>query len=162
SRDGAATAGVYVEETIGFFGMYTTWGIRRDASSAFGSETNRKRPQLPKISFSYPLSDKSFFPRQPYVSSLRLRVAYGQSGSQASRLAVLNDFAIDHPVTYTNGSTSSTVQTAYLSRLGNPDLKPERTTEWEGGFDMSFLENERVHAEVTLYRKLSRDAIVNV
>lgn len=49
-----------------------------------------------------------------------------------------------------------------LTALGNADLRPEKATEWEGGFDVSFLEDERIHLEATMYRKMTRDMITSV
>ena len=156
SRDNAATAGVYIEETISLFGIYYTLGVRHDVASAFGSTVTKSPPNYPKFNFSYPLSEQSFFPKQSVVSSLRLRLAYGQSGNQASQTAVLNNYALT-PIELINGSTTSTV---LVTQLGNSGLRPERGTEWEGGFDISFLDNERAHAEVTVSRKYTRDEIV--
>jgi hypothetical protein len=93
------------------------------------------------------------------VSSLRLRLAYGQSGNQASQTAVLNQYSLSQ-VTF--GGTTTSNNSVLVTQLGNADLKPEKGTEWEGGFDVSFLENERIHAEVTMYRKYTRDAIISL
>jgi len=158
-QDEAATAGWYVEQTIGMFGLYTTFGRRVDVASAFGGKVNKSPPNYPKFNFSYPLSEQSFFPKQPYVSSLRLRLAYGQSGNQASQTAVRNGFN-GAQVVY--GNSSSVTNLITLNRLGNVNLRPERGAEWEGGFDVSFLENERLHFEATMSRKLTRDAIVPI
>jgi hypothetical protein len=43
---------------------------------------------------------------------------------------------------------------------GNPGLKPERTTEAEGGFDLAMF-NNRATFEVTYYAKRSRDALIS-
>jgi len=161
SRDEAATAGWYLEQSVGVFGLYTSFGFRKDVSSAFGSTVNKTPPSYPKLNLSYPLSAQSFFPKQPWISSLRLRLAYGQSGNQASQTGVLNNY-YQSQATYPQAPQLGTVNTNWIIQLGNPQLKPERTSEWEGGFDISFLESERLHAEVTLYRKYSRDAIVSV
>ena len=159
SRDEAATAGIYAEETVTAFGMFYTFGVRRDLASAFGSQVTNSPPKFPKINLSYPVSEQSYFPKQPYVTSLRLRLAYGQSGNQASRSAVLNNY-VGYDRTSNNGTTSTPVVS--VSNLGNVDLKPEKSTEWEGGADVSFLDNERVHVEFTLYRKFTRDMITSI
>ena len=156
ARDEAATAGWYIEETVNMLGMFTTFGVRQDVASAFGGQVTKSPPNYPKLNLSYPLSEQSFFPKQSFVSSLRLRVAYGQSGNQASQTAVRNNFT-QTQATFTGASSGS--QSVVLSQPGNPNLQPEKGTEWEGGFDVSFLDNERVHAEVTFYRKYTRNAI---
>lgn len=159
SRDEAATAGVYLEQTINAFGVYTTVGMRRDFASAFGGQVSKSPPSYPKFQFSYPLSDQAFFPKQPYVSSLRLRLAYGQSGNQASRAAVVNQYNQKN-LTFPNVATST--QFIGLGAVGNPLLRPEIGTEWEGGFDVSFFNNERLHLELNLYRKLTHNMLTQV
>jgi len=159
ARDEAATAGVYLQQTVTLFGIYSTFGVRHDVASAFGGVVNKSPPNYPKLDFSYPLSEKSFFPKQPYVTSLRLRLAYGQSGNQASKTAVLNSYLMN-PVTL--GDMSGSVSSVLVTQLGNSGLRPEKGTEWEGGADVSFLENERIHVEFTLYHKFTRDAITTL
>ncbi|QLC67409.1 SusC/RagA family TonB-linked outer membrane protein [Flavobacterium sp. LPB0248] len=46
-------------------------------------------------------------------------------------------------------------------RLGNPDLKPETTVEYEVGAEGSFLKN-RISYDVALYHKTTSDLIVNL
>jgi len=160
SRDESATAGVYIEETVNAFGLFYTFGVRQDIASAFGGQVTKSPPNYPKFNISYPLSDQSFFPKQSYVSSLRLRLAYGQSGNQASQTAVLNNYSLSQS-TYPQAPSSSS-SAVLVTQLGNPKLRPEKGTEWEGGFDVSFLDNERVHVEFTMFRKFTRDAITQL
>jgi len=159
NRDEAATAGVYLEESVTAFGLFYTFGVRRDLASAFGSQVTKSPPKFPKLNVSYPLSDQAYFPKQPYVTSLRLRLAYGQSGSQASRSAVLNNYNAN-AVSYAGSTTTFPVIS--VTQLGNADLQPEKSTEWEGGFDASFLPNERLRLETTLYRKFTRNMITSI
>jgi len=161
TQDEAATAGVYLEETITLFGVYYTFGVRHDVASAFGSTVTKSPPNYPKFNFSYPISEKSFFPKQPIVTSLRLRLAYGQSGNQASQTAVLNTYALNS-TSFAGLPSTTPFPVVLVSTLGNSGLRPERGTEWEGGFDVSFLDDERLHAEVTMSRKFTRDEIVQL
>ncbi|MNK87455.1 TonB dependent receptor [compost metagenome] len=46
-------------------------------------------------------------------------------------------------------------------RLGNPELKPETTVEYEVGAEGSFLKN-RISYDVAVYHKTTKDAIVNL
>jgi len=159
SRDEAATAGWWAEETVSMFGMFTTFGFRQDVASAFGGQVTKSPPSYPKLNLSYPLSEQSFFPKQSIISSLRIRAAYGQSGNQASQTAVRNNFT-QSQTTFTGAGSSSNA--VVLSAPGNPNLQPEKGTEWEGGFDVSLFDNERVHAEVTMFRKFTRNAITSL
>ena len=47
-----------------------------------------------------------------------------------------------------------------ISALGNSDLKPERSTECETGFDAKMLDS-RVNFEVTYYNKRTKDALIS-
>jgi len=49
----------------------------------------------------------------------------------------------------------------YPRVLGNANLGPERTSEWEAGFDASTL-NDRLSLEVTYYDQTTSDALFNV
>ena len=46
-----------------------------------------------------------------------------------------------------------------LGSLGNPTLKPERTTEFEGGLDIGILDG-LVNVEATYFHKTSEDALI--
>jgi hypothetical protein len=88
------------------------------------------------------------------VSQVRLRASYGQSGQRpAFRQAdtYLSAAAI------AQGSTE--LAAAVVGGTGNPDLKPEISTEYELGFDASFL-RDRVGVNLTHYSKTTRDALI--
>jgi TonB-linked SusC/RagA family outer membrane protein len=151
--DEIATFGWYVEETgIIRERLYLTAAIREDRGSAFGK--NAKVPIYPKLSMSWLLSQEPFFPKWSSLSNLRLRAAYGHAGVQPSTTGAIRTYK---PGTgYVDGQL---VPTAMLNSLGNAELLPERSTEFEGGGDISLLD-DRVTIEGTYYRKLSKDAIV--
>jgi TonB-linked SusC/RagA family outer membrane protein len=152
SFDELATFGWYLEET-GIINerLYLTAAIRRDRGSAFGK--NAPAPIYPKLSASWLLSQEPFFPKWEKLSNLRLRTAYGHAGVQPTTTGAIR--------TYTPGTgfvDGQQVTTATIFSLGNADLLPERSTEFEGGGDISFLD-DRVTVEATYYRKLSKNAI---
>jgi hypothetical protein len=89
------------------------------------------------------------------MGSLRLRATYGQSGVQPSPVASLPR---DSLFTALVGGVNT--NGAALSAIGNPDLKPERQTEIEAGVDAD-LASERIHAELTYYRRQSQGALIN-
>jgi hypothetical protein len=94
--------------------------------------------------------------RTGWLNDLRLRVAYGQSGQQPGALSALT---YDTPVTASVFGTANTPG-AVLGALGDPALKPERSGEWEGGFDLGLFDS-RVRLEFTAYSKTTEDALVN-
>ena len=154
SYDASKTLGGYIEQELGWREvLFVTGALRTDRNSAFGQDFDAV--VYPKLSASWIVSDESFFPVVPGVSSLRLRTAYGQSGTQPG----LND-AIRYFSATTASIADEDVPAITFASLGNPDLRPERARELELGFDIGLLDN-RLSVEVTHYDKLTRDALVS-
>ena len=125
--------------------LFLSAGVRSDQNSSFGK--NFKNVVYPHFSASWVLSDEPFF-KVPFVSALKLRTAYGQSG-EAPPLFVSNQ-------SYTTTATGVTPST-----IGNPDLQPERGYETELGFDAGFL-NDRAGIEFTYYNGGTKNEILQV
>jgi hypothetical protein len=108
----------------------------------------------PKASVSWLVSEEPFFNQGGFLSTLRLRGAFGVSGQQPGTTDALRYFS---PVA---GKRAGVVNTGItFGSLGNQDLKPERSRELELGFDASVW-RDRVSLEVTYYNKRTRDALV--
>lgn len=147
------TWGVFLEESAAIRDrLFLTAAVRTDQNSAFG--TNFQRVFYPKGSLSWVVSDEDFFPRTDLVSSLRFRVANGASGVQPGPNDALRTFSAGSA---NLKNTDSPIET--FNALGNPNLKPERSTEWELGFD-SRLFNNRLQFDVTYYSRLTHDALI--
>ena len=151
------TWGIFLEESAALRDrLFITGAIRTDQNSAFG--TDFERVFYPKVSVSWLLSDEDFFPRDMIgfnqISSFRVRVANGASGVQPGANDALRTYAA-------NSASIKGVDTPIetFNQLGNPDLKPERSTEWEFGFD-SKLFNNRIQFDITYYSRLTRDALI--
>ena len=151
------TWGVFVEQTAAIHDrLFLTAALRSDQNSAFG--TNFQRVYYPKASVSWVVSDERFFPKSNVfraISNLRLRVANGASGVQPGPNDALR--------TYTAGAasirgTDQALET--FTQIGNDSLRPERSTEWEAGFD-SRLFGDRVQFDVTYYSRLTHDALIS-
>lgn len=146
------TFGVYIQEEVGWQNrFFLTGAIRGDDNSAFGE--NFTFVTYPKVSASWVLGEEPFFERQEWLSSLRLRGAWGKSGMQPNFFDALRTY---EPVIGAGGASAVSPQ-----NIGNPDLKPEVGSEIEFGFDAGFLD-ERVTLEVTRYVQRTRDALVRV
>jgi TonB-linked SusC/RagA family outer membrane protein len=149
------TLGYYAQEQATFRDrLFVILALRTDQNSAFGANT--KAITYPKLSLSWIASDESFFPHYDFLNQFRLRAAYGASGVQPR--------STDAFVTYSTPTVSiNNVDSPGLraSSLGNSDLKPERTDEFEGGFDTRVL-NNRMNIEVTYYSKSTKDALFDV
>jgi TonB-linked SusC/RagA family outer membrane protein len=147
------TMGGFIEEHLGFRErMFLTVGVRSDRNSAFGA--NFKTVFYPKVAASWVISDESFFPKPSWMDQLRLRSAYGASGVQPGTTD-----AVQYYTPFTARIGGQELPGLVLSTLGNKDLKPERSTELEVGFDGTFF-GSRLTAEFTYYRKVSKDALI--
>lgn len=152
-----ATFGWYIEPGINHRRFWLSTGIRLDGGSTFG--TRLKLPSFPKLSASYLISDEPFFPDAlaSVFNTLRLRAAYGQAGRQPGPVDRLRLYG----ATVTEIIDGQNTPTVLLSALGNTRLKPERSEEFEGGFDADLFD-DRVVVGVTAYRKTTRDQILSV
>ena len=149
------TLGFLGREEVGFADrVFVTAAIRTDRNSAFG--TNFRRVYYPSLSASWVLSDEKFFPHISALSSFRLRAARGSAGQNPGFLAAQQFF---NPVAVTVAGTD--VPGFTIGGTGNPNLKPEKSTEAEGGFDMGLF-GDRLNLEYTHYSKTTRDELVNV
>jgi TonB-linked SusC/RagA family outer membrane protein len=152
-----ATFGWYVEPTFSNKRLWFSTGLRLDGGNAFGSGV--RYTALPKLSLSYLLSDEKFFPKafKSVFNTFRLRAAYGHAGVQPGPADRLRLFALPTS-TWVDGGYLTTVT---LQTLGNTKIKPERSTELEGGFDADVLD-DRLSLGVTGYRKTRVDALMQV
>ncbi len=149
--------------TLGFLGreqlawrdrVFLTAGIRSDKNSAFGQ--NYSRVFYPSLSGSWVVSEENFFPKVQAISSLRLRAAAGAAGQNPGYLAAEQYYS---PVAVVVNGVD--VPGFTIGGAGNTSLRPEKSTEVEGGFDLGLL-NDRVNFEYTHYNKITKDALVNV
>ncbi len=144
------TVGIYGQEQIGFRDrFFLTGGIRSDNNSSFGA--NFKRVTYPKVSASWVVSEEPFY-RLPFVNTLKLRSAYGQTGQAPLPYSAVPFF------TATTGPGGSAAVTP--ASRGNPDLGPERGYETELGFDAGFL-RDRAGIEYTHFAGGTRNAILD-
>lgn len=143
------TVGVFLQEQVAWRNrVFVTGAVRVDDNSAFGESFSFV--YYPKASASWVVSEEPFW-RVPFVSSLRLRTAFGRSGQQPETFAALRTYK---PVTAGDGTGAVTPQF-----IGNPDLGPERGQEWEAGFEAALLD-ERLEANFTYYHQNTKDAIL--
>ncbi|MGH3996106.1 MAG: TonB-dependent receptor plug domain-containing protein, partial [Pseudonocardiaceae bacterium] len=144
--------GSYVEQEISLKDrLFVTAALRFDDNSAFGENFNATA--YPKASASWLISDEPFF-RADFVNTLRLRAAFGVSGQQPGTVDARRFF---NPVAGRRAGTPTTGVS--FGNLGNPDLKPERSREFEFGLDAGLL-RDRLSVELTYYTKLTKDALI--
>ena len=152
-RSQYAVWGGFLQETFDFNNQFfLTLAGRIDASSLFGKD---KQQFYPKVSASYNISDATFWNDNlsNYVDVLKLRAAWGQTGSLTS----IKPYSLAS--NYNNTAYNGDIGFYPVSLKGNPDIVPERQTEMEFGFDMSFLKS-RASLEFTYYSQNVEDLLL--
>ena len=141
-------AGLFVQNQLGYQDfVFATVGGRFDKHSAFGQEAGRAF--YPKAGLSIVPSQRSAWGSSTF-STLRLRAAIGKSGLQPGAFDKFTTFA---PLPSDEGPGLRP------DNLGNPDLRPEVSTEWEVGGEVGFF-NDRASVDVTYWNREVRDALV--
>ena len=144
------SGGFFVQEQVGFGDrLFLTVGMRVDGHSAFGQDFGLET--YPKASFSYVISDESFYPQG--LGTLKLRGAFGESGKAPGLFDATRTWS---SVAGDNGQAGVTPD-----NLGNPNLGPERTAEWEAGFEGTTL-GDRVSFEYQYFSQNTFDALIRV
>ncbi|MDZ7632458.1 MAG: TonB-dependent receptor [Gemmatimonadaceae bacterium] len=141
--------GYFGQTQIGFRDwVFGTVGGRYDFSSAFGE--NAPGVFYPKVSLSVVPSDRKSW-NSTTLSTLRFRAAVGQSGRQPG---AFDKFTTFQPLTSEFGAGLAP------QNLGSADLKPEISTEIEGGFEAGLFDN-KLALEFTYWDRKVRDALVS-
>ena len=140
--------GLYVDEQLSLRDkLYLGGGFRIDAGSSFGDEVDTEL--YPKATVSYILTDDVPI---PFVDELKLRTAYGQTGKFPG--AFLKDRTFS--ATPFRGESAPR-----FANPGNAQLRPEKTSTIEAGFDAALWSN-RAGLEVTVYDARTTDALFQV
>ena len=149
------TLGYYAQQQFAWRDkVFVTGSLRADNSSAFGH--NLGYQYYPGVSASWVIGEEPWFPRSEIVSSLRLRSAFGYSGQHPGYLQAQTFF---NPVAYHVPQAASEATGVTVGGFGNPNLQPERTGEFEGGFDVGFW-RDRIQLQATGYAKDTRNALI--
>ena len=147
----SVNAGVFGQEQLGYRDYaYLTVGGRYDRNSAFGKTS--EGVFYPKVSVSVIPSGMPAWGHSAVthkLSTVRFRGALGQSGLQPSAFAKLTTF----------GALASELGPGLApANLGNPDLRPEVSTEWELGTEIGMFEN-RAGLNATYWRRRTENAL---
>jgi outer membrane receptor protein involved in Fe transport len=111
---------------------------------------------LPSVAVGWNIAEEPFFDGvKDKVSQLKLRVSYGQTGN-----ASIGNNAFAAYGAYPAYLTADEVKHigVSLSRLENPDLKWETTTEANFGLDFSIF-NDRVSGSLELFNRVISDLL---
>jgi TonB-dependent starch-binding outer membrane protein SusC len=129
---------------------------RVDGSSRFGS--NNKYGFFPSGALAWRISEEEFMePLSATISNLKLRSSYGFTGN--TEIGVYESLA-------TLGSTSWIIGNQLVSgffpnKIPNPDLKWEKTGQFDIGLDLGLWEN-KIRVTSDFYVKKTTDLLYNV
>jgi len=145
--------------------LYLTGTLRVDGSSTFGGDD--KRFAYPGVSAAWEFTRSDMFADQDVLHFGKLRASWGQSGRQPPVFSNVSSFTTG---TFTDGwLTPNGLESIYRGRegvfsetdLGNEEIKPEKQTEFEAGFDLAFL-NRRIGLSLTYFTRKTKDAIIEL
>ncbi|WP_226332801.1 SusC/RagA family TonB-linked outer membrane protein [Echinicola marina] len=128
---------------------------RIDGSSRFGN--NNKYAFFPSGAFAWRLIEEDFVKDWNVFSNLKARVSYGFTGNQ--EIGLYNSLPTLTNTTYTFGRTLATG--FYPNKIPNPDLKWEKTSQFDFGLDFGFFD-ERLRFTTDYYYKKTTNLIYNV
>ena len=137
--------------------------IRRDGASTFGK--NNRWATFPSASVAWRISQENFLKDNSWLSDLKLRVGWGQSGNATGFNIYTSRFYYDitDPIKrfdYVDPVTGvvTSYKTLTAARNVNDNLKWETTSMLNIGLDFSFL-NGRIGGTIEYYNKDTKDMI---
>ncbi|WP_185716308.1 TonB-dependent receptor [Larkinella knui] len=132
-----------------------TFTGRVDGSSRFGA--NHKYGFFPSGAFAWRVSEEPFLKSVRAISDLKFRLSYGITGNDGIGLYnSLSQYGTSRTV-----FNNTEVLMTQASRIANPDLRWEKTAQFDAGFDVSLL-NNRLQLTADYYIKTTTDLLLNV
>lgn len=133
---------------------YVTFTGRADGSSKFGD--NHKFAFFPSAALAWKVSDEDFLKNSNIVSNLKIRTSWGITGN--SEIA---PYSADPLLgSYTGVFNNARFSGVGTNRLGNPDLKWEKTAQNDAGVELGLLGN-RINLEADYYYRKTTDMLLN-
>ena len=143
--------------------LYINAGLRNDGSSTFGA--SKRRHWYPKVSGAWDVTNSGYLKVIPWLSFAKLRAAYGESGQEPNAYSTIVATYETSTSAFWDGwgaylTSSPFGYNGFYTSLqkGNNDIQPQRTKEFETGFDLGFLE-DRIGLDFTYYKDKTTDAI---
>lgn len=139
SRQRTRDVGGYVQEELLLFNdaLSVTGSLRGDRSS--NNANTDKYYYYPKFAAAF-----TFPGAIAFIDQLKLRSAYGASGNEPLYAQKFTQLSV--------GAIEGNPNLAITGTIGAGDLRPERVTEFEGGFDATLF-GQRAQLGFTAYRR---------
>ncbi|MDR1331003.1 MAG: SusC/RagA family TonB-linked outer membrane protein [Tannerella sp.] len=131
-----------------------TLTARMDGSSKFGE--NNKYAFFPAAGLGWIISNEDFMSGLSSVDQLKVHTSYGVTGN--SEIGTYRSLAmVGAGTALIDGQRQSVF---YPNRLANPDLKWEKTGQFDVGVNLSLFRN-RVNLDVSYYSKMTTDLLLD-
>lgn len=136
--------------------LFTATG-RYDGSSKFGA--NNKYAFFPSVGAAWRVSEEGFLKGNKTITNLKVRASYGLSGNQEigqyQSIAQIQPGTTNATSTVLNGALQSTLLPSYL---GNPNLKWEKSLQFDAGVELGIREN--IDLTVDYYNRVTKDLLL--
>ena len=135
---------------------YVSASLRRDGSSRFGADN--KWGNFPSVALSWRVANESFFKEIfPALNDFKIRTSFGTTGNQ--EIGQYQSLSTLYSLNYLFGN--NVVAGFAPQRIPNKNLGWESTLQYDGGFDISLL-NNRLQFTADYYYKKTKDLLLNV
>lgn len=144
--------------------------LRADGSSKFGD--NRKYGYFPSFAFGWNIANEAFM-KNSIFDNLKLRGGWGQTGNQEipskitqasyseTRLVSGSGSSNTYPINTNSNSIDGYPYGIVYTRLANPNLQWEVSTQFDFGFDFALLNNQ-LSGTVDYFNKKSSNILLEV
>ncbi|MGO4770446.1 SusC/RagA family TonB-linked outer membrane protein [Flavobacterium sp. W22_SRS_FK3] len=140
--------------------------MRADGSSKFGK--NNRYGYFPSVALGWNITKEDFLKDSEVVNNLKLRASWGQTGSQEIPSKITkasytesntgnNTYPLDPSATDLSGYPYGSI----FTRLANPDIQWEVSTQTNIGLDFSLF-NNRLSGTVDYFNKVSDNILLEV
>ncbi|GAB3642395.1 TonB-dependent receptor [Spirosoma arcticum] len=134
--------------------LFTLTG-RADGSSRFGE--NNKFAFFPSAALAWRVSEEDFLKTNPIISNLKVRTSYGLTGNaEIPNYQSLATLSSAYGTIYNDTRVGGTG----INRLANPDLRWEKTAQYDAGLEISFFKG-RINLEADYYYRLTTDMLLD-
>lgn len=127
---------------------------RVDGSSKFGD--NNKYAFFPSAGLAWNISQEEFLKDNKVISTLKLHTSYGLTGN--SEIDPYQSLGQISAGTYLINGVRAPY--SYMSTMPNPDLKWEKTGQFDVGFNLGLFQN-RLNFDVAYYNKKTTDLLLD-
>lgn len=136
--------------------------IRNDQTSRFAA--NNRSSVFPSAAFAWKVKDESFLKDVNWLSQLKLRLGYGQTGQQdvpGGYYPYIPGFTTNTPNSGASYPFGNTWYQLIRPNYYNSSLKWETTTTYNAGLDFGFM-NDRFTGSVDVYKRVTDNLLNNI